>query len=256
MESQVASVDLSKLDKHGVAAAKLAAHKVEANQKADRSVEHTLLRKEKLPPTPADLKRSEKLKREVVAEDSAWKERQEINRIKRICIKYVSYFGDKYPDMKKAATAKPPESASREDWQEYLDTLANVIGSQKAGERFDQYLGGIAYAVEYANVAYPQAFGGQNLVSPVSLRASLLSPEFLDSIDDEKHEIIFTYDSWFSSSKWSRFGNAVAKMGLQVAAANAAAASAPAASAPDPETVERLAKIRPKAAGRPKPSQE
>jgi hypothetical protein len=242
MESQVHSADFSKLDKTGVAAAKLAAHKVEANKKADLSVEHSVLRKDKMPLTPADMKRSEKLKREVTAEDSAWKERQEINRIKRICGKYVAYFSDKYPDMKKASQAKPPEAAGREDWQDYLDTLANVIGSQKAGERFDNYVVMAGKGVEYLNVAFPDMFGGQNLVAPVSLAATISSPAFLASIDDEKHEIIFTHDAWFSSSKWSRIGSAIAQQTLAVANANKQASTQGSTEVP-PEVIEKLAKM-------------
>lgn len=242
MDARIETVDLGKLDKQGVASAKAQQHKAEANTKADRSVEHTLLRKEKLPLTPAELKRADKAKREVVSEDSAWKDRQKIAQIKRTALKYINYFGDKYPEIKKAP--KPAESAGKDDWDDYMQTLCNVIGSQKAGERFDQYLGGLGKGIEYANVAFPDLFGGHNLVSPTPISAVLTSPEFLAAIDDEKHEIIFTYDSWFSSSKWSRLGTALAKAGVAVALQNAQAAKG---EAPKAETVDRLAKM-----GRPK----
>lgn len=244
MESRIETVDMSRLDRQGIAAAKLEQHKKEANKKADASVEHTLLRKEKLPLSPAELKRADKLKREVSSEDSAWRDRQKIAKLKRIALKYVNYFGDKYPEIKKAP--KPAESAGKVEWDEYLETLRNVIGSQKAEDRFNQMLFGFGKALEYGNTAFPELFGGHNIVSPNPISAVFADPKFLASIDDERHQIVFEYESVFSSGMWSRLVSAVAQVGVGVAQANAQATRG---SAPEPnaETVERLAKpARPK----------
>lgn len=237
--NEVQPADFGKLDKQGVASAKLQEAKKVANTKADQSVTHTLLRKEKLPPTPAELKRTEKLKKEVVSEDSAWKDKTRIAKIKTTCTLYVNYFKEKYPEIGKFP--KPAESAGLDDWQEYLRSLQGVLGGKKAEGRFDSMLTMVATGIVQANIAFPELFAGYNLAAPNNFAAQVASPQFLESIDDEKHEIIFTHQSWFQSGMWSRLLENLGKVGMGVALANKQAQAAAAAA---PSNIERLTKLR------------
>ena len=227
--------DFSALSKSVIEAAKRHASEDLADEQAEKSVQHTLLRKEKLPPTQAELKKSEKLKQEVLKEDSAFYDKNKIAILKGTCTRYVNHFGEKYPELKKFP--KPAEKDGLEEWKIYLSNLQSVIGGAKAEQRFDSILGGVVQAVEQVNRNFPELFAGHKIYEPVSLAQVVTSPNFLESIDDEKHEIIFTHQSWFSSSYWSRLCEALGKAGVAVALKNKELAMAESTS---PETIVRM----------------
>lgn len=230
--------DFSLLSREGVAQAKKREEAKSADTKADKSVTHTLLRKEKLPPTPADLKRSEKLKREVVAEDSVWKDKNAIAQLKTTCSRYVNHFSEKYPEIRKFP--KPSEGGGLDEWRTYLANLQQIIGGAKAESRFDSMLGMAIGAAESANTAFPELFAGYSITHPIALSQVVASPQFQQSIEDEKMEIIFLHPGWFSSSHWTRLAEALGKAAVSVALKNKEIASQGATA---PDAIDRLTKL-------------
>lgn len=238
-DSGIEKADFTKLSKDGIAAAKKSEHQKDVDKKATRSVEHTLSRKEKLPPTPAELRRMERDKKDVLKEDSLYFEKRAIANLKRMATQYVEFFGEKYPPVKKLK--KPNENDGKDEWSQYLTDIRAAIGSSKAGEKFDGYLAMLGQGIVKASVMFPEVFRGANLVNPVNLADVLQSPEFIERIEDEKMEIIFTHESWFASSYWSRFGIALAKAVYSVAEHNKQAYQNAAAT---PEVTEALLRRR------------
>ena len=210
--------DFSKLSKDGIAAAKKAEHKKEVDKAASKSVEYSQVRKEKMPPTPAELRRMEKDKKDVIKEDSIYFEKRAIANLKRMAVQYVEFFGEKYPAVKKLK--KPNESDGKDEWSQYLTDIRAAIGSGKAGEKFDGYMHFLAQGIVTLSLQFPEVFQGANLVSPVNFADVVVSDGFKAQIEDEKMEIIFTHESWFASSYWERFGIAIAKAAYSVAQHN------------------------------------
>ncbi len=98
--------DFSRLSKEGIEAAKRAEEKKHVDTKAQASATHTVERKKYLPPTAAELKASQKLKTEVVREDSAFYDKRKIGQLKSTTQRYVNHFAEKYPEIKKLAKPK------------------------------------------------------------------------------------------------------------------------------------------------------
>lgn len=218
MDGGIQKADFTQLSKDGIASAKKKEHEKDVDKKATRSVEHTLSRKEKLPPTPAELRRMERDKKEVLKEDSIYFEKRAIANLKRMATQYVEFFGEKYPSVKKLK--KPNEADGKDEWSQYLVDIRAAIGSGKAGEKFDGYLHFFAQGVVTLSLQFPEVFQGANLVSPVNFADVVVSDGFQAQIEDEKMEIIFTHESWFASSYWERFGTAMAKAAYSVAQHN------------------------------------
>lgn len=218
MDGGIQKADFTQLSKDGVASAKKKDHEKNVDKAATRSVEHTLKRKEKLPPTPGELRRMEKDKKEVLKEDSIYFEKRAIANLKRMAVQYVEFFGEKYASVKKLK--KPNESDGKDEWSQYLTDIRAAIGSGKAGEKFDGYMHFLAQGIVTLSLQFPEVFQGANLVSPVNFADVVASDGFKAQIEDEKMEIIFTHESWFASSYWERFGIAVAKAAYSVAQHN------------------------------------
>lgn len=238
-DSGIERADFTKLSKDGIAAAKKASERKEMDAQIEKSVEKSLKRKDKMPPSSAELKRMERDKKDVMKEDSLYFEKRAIANLKRMATQYVEFFGEKYPAVKKLK--KPNESDGKDEWSQYLTDIRAAIGSEKAGEKFDGYLAMLGQGIVKASVMFPEVFRGANLVTPVNLAEVMQSPEFIERIEDEKMEIIFTHESWFASSYWSRFGVALAKAVYSVAEHNKRAYETAAAT---PEVTEALLRRR------------
>jgi hypothetical protein len=210
--------DFEELTPERVAAKKKNDETQAAQEKATKSVEQTRLRKAQTPPSEAEIRRLNKDAKEMVAQGSLEFDKNRVAKVKTTCQLYLNYFSDKYPEIKKFV--KPSEKDGLAEWQQYLSDLQNIIGGKKADSRFDTALAIFAAGVEKANVEFPHLFGFYNLNSPLSFSKVVTSPEFLAEIDDEKHEFIFTHQSWFSSSYLSRLVESVAKAGMAVALKN------------------------------------
>ncbi len=210
--------DFSALSKKGVESAKAMENKEKADAKADKSVEHSVLRKQKMPPTQAEIKQRAQLTKEVSKEESAYANKKQIGRIKATTTQYFSYFGEKYPEIKKLT--KPAEKDGLEEWQSYLRDMQGVLASKKADSTFDNYMGYLGKGLEELQKMFPQITQGRSLSTPVPLSQVLSSGEFLEAIDDEKHEIIFNHSTWFQSGYWSRILSSVGKATLAVALQN------------------------------------
>ncbi len=217
MDSIEAS-DFTKLSKDGIAAAKKAEHRKEVEKAAAQSVEKSQARKDKAPPSSAELRRMERDKKDVIKEDSIYFEKRAIANLKRMATQYVEFFSEKYPAVKKLK--KPGESDGKDEWSQYLTDIRAAIGSGKAGEKFDGYLAFVAQGVVTLSQTFPDVFQGANLTTPVNFADVVASDGFKQQIEDEKMEIIFTHESWFASSYWERFGVAMAKAAYSVAMHN------------------------------------
>lgn len=214
----IQKADFSQLSKDGISSAKKKEHEKDVDAKATRSVEHTVSRKEKLPPTPTELRRMERDRKEVLKENSAYFEKRKIAQIKRIATQYVEFFSEKYPAVKKLK--KPGESDGKEEWDQYLGDVRAAIGSSKAGERFDGMLSFLAQGIVTLSQQFPAVFQGANLSSPANFADVVASAGFKEQIEDEKMEIIFTHERWFQSSYIERFGTALAKAAYATAMHN------------------------------------
>lgn len=210
--------DFSALSKKGVESAKAMEAKEKAEAKADKSVEHSVLRKQKLPPTQSEIKQRAQLTKEVSKEESAYANKKQIGRIKVTTSQYYGYFGEKYPEIKKLT--KPAEKDGLEEWQTYLTDMKTILASKKADATFDNYMGYLGKGLEELQKMFPQLTQGRSLSEPVPLSQVLGSEGFLESIDDEKHEIIFNHASWFQSGYWSRILSSVGKATIAVALQN------------------------------------
>lgn len=232
---EVQGFDFNDLSKEGIAAQKAQAEEEERAEKAEKSVDASMRRKQLMPPTQAELRRMERDRKEVAKEDSAWVHKNKIAKLKATCTRYFNHFNEKYPEFKKLA--KPAEKDGLEEWQSYLQNMQDVIGSGKAEQRFHSYLGMAVSGLENVNKAFPELFAGYNIHSPVSLVQVVNSEQFAQQIEDERAEIIFTHQSWFASGYWSRLLENLSKAAMAVALKNKEVHMAAAQS---PEVLERL----------------
>lgn len=217
-DSGIQKADFAQLSKDGIASAKRKEHEKDVDAKATRSVEHTVSRKEKLPPTPTELRRMERDRKEVVKENSAYFEKRKISQLKRTATQYVEFFSEKYPAVKKLK--KPNESDGKEEWEQFLADVRTTIGSGKAGERFDGMMSMLAQGIVALSQQFPQIFRGANLTSPANFVDVVNSAGFKEQIEDEKMEIIFTHERWFQSTYFERFGTAMFKAAYATALHN------------------------------------
>lgn len=212
-----------------------------AHDKAEKSVDQARLRKQMAGPTPAEIRQTTKEAKEMASAGSLVMNKNQVAKIKTTCQLYTNYFAEKYPEIKKFT--KPAERDGLEEWKEYLVDIQTVIGNKKADQRFDTMLQFAAIGVERASLQFPHLFGFHNLSSPLSFSQVVTSPQFIQDIDDEKHEFIFTHQGWFASGYLSRLLEAITKAGFAVAAHNAQSA---AASATSPAKVDELSNPEPK----------
>lgn len=209
------------LAKPGVEAAKARRDAEAANDKAARSAQHSVLRKEKMPKPPPslrDMRVAEKETRELLKENSVFTDKNAINKLKLVCTKYASHFKEKYPEIGKLA--KPKESDDLEAWKQYLVEMQTIIGSQRSEQRFNTMLGMGLTAIENLNKTFPEAFGGHNLHYPIKLSSLATNPSFQEQIEDERNEIIFNHPNWFSSGHWTRLCESLVQAAFAVAAKN------------------------------------
>lgn len=170
-------------------------------EKAFNSADHTLRRQQKLPPTQGEINRMRKVQQEASKVNFKTYDQREIQRLKRQCRKFKEYAGFK---ERLKHFKLPLESAGGEEWEETLQDMRSELGQSKAHERFNKMWGYGLLAVEFASIKWPELFMGANLTGPVSLRDIGTSPEFLESIDDERAEMVIVHDWLFSSSVYSR----------------------------------------------------
>lgn len=215
---EVQGFDFSELGKEAIDAHKASVEDAKRTEKAEKSVDHTMRRKELLPPNPAELRRMDRDRKEVLKEDSAFIHKNKIAKLKATCARYFNHFNEKYPEIKKFP--KPAEKDGLEEWQTYLQNMQDVIGGAKADQRFNTYLGMAMTGVEHMNRTFPELFAGYNICEPVSLAKVVASDEFVMQIEDERAEIIFTHQSWFASGYWSRLLENISKASMAVALKN------------------------------------
>lgn len=209
------------LSRPGVEAAKQRESEQKADERAAKSVQHTQLRKDKLPKPPPSLKElrtAERETKELLKDNSVFNDKNKIANLKITCGNYVNHFKEKYPEIGKLA--KPKEGDGLDAWQTYLGEMQTIIGSQRASNRFDLMVKGFLVGVEVLNQKFPEAFAGKNLYYPVKISDVVNNPVFQEQIDDEKHEIIFNNPSWFFSGHWQRLMESMFRAGAMVAMEN------------------------------------
>lgn len=208
--------DFSKVSTQGIAQAKEAAEELKKRTKAEASVDHSLRRKELLPPTQAEYKQAARRQTELVKEVNLKDTEKERAKVKRQAKRYKQHFGPRVGHC-----VAPSAAGSLEEWKDYLWDMQAAIGAEHAEEDFTTAKNWFFQGVEVASVKYPDLFMHQNLVAPISLAKTVATPEFDAEIADERAEICILYEEWFSRGPFSRLLSATASAITKVAMANA-----------------------------------